>query len=130
VENYNAAYEVERSSSFAVASVQIYARKTVRGTSRRHEGEFNFGLFNVLGELKQKAQNRNGGVVFNVNFIFQGVYKYWIREIPVRGGNFLFDKRVYPVEVIVEKDYWGSLRARVMYPKGLPVFENTYRRNY
>ena len=88
-------------------------------------GEFTFGLFDHQGAELYTAVNNAGGVVtfHNVTFYEAGQYHYTIKETAAP-GDWETDPAIWPVTIDVSRHEHG-LQAKVTYPNGPPVFENT-----
>ncbi|MDR0896812.1 MAG: hypothetical protein LBN04_03040 [Oscillospiraceae bacterium] len=107
------------------ASVDITAYKVLSNWPF-DEKTFEFGLYDVDGQLIETAQNTDGVIDFpQLPHDARGEFHYTIGEITQSGEGWTTDANAYPVTVTVV-DEGGQLVDTVTYPQGQPTFYNHY----
>ena len=90
--------------------------------------EFGFTIFAEDGtEVSHARNNRDGLIIFhNVMIDTPGLHHFTVREVQGPVNYWDLDTRVWPIEIqaTLEDD---RLHAIVIYPEGVPVFQNIHR---
>lgn len=118
--------------SCAPARVRLCAKKNMLGLCApqqcKHDGRFLFGLFNEKNEVVETAQNVEGMIVFPcLEFKQTGLYRYTMKELTQPLCScWRKDESVFPVEINVKPSLCGTMQAKVRFPHGEPIFNNTF----
>lgn len=107
--------------------VTLSAIKTVNNRTP-DDNAFSFTLVRADGSVAQTVKNKGQSVDFApLLYDTEGTYVYKMSEVIGNKSNMIYDKSVYTVTVLVEKDDNGDYQAKVSYQKADKDYEGTPR---
>lgn len=109
------------------AKVTLTAIKTLNNRTP-NDNAFSFLLLNKNGELEEKVYNKGQAVTFKtLVFDEEGTFVYTMQETIGSKSNIKYDKSVFTITIVVEKDENGDYQAQVSYEKNDKAYEGTPR---